>query len=383
MLTIRNILYLCNMNRNESVHKVIIGAAQKMDQVQSNSVQLVVTSPPYPMIEMWDEIMGQQNPDILTALKDKNPEKAFELMHLELDKVWKETERVLAPGGFACINIGDATRTINKDFALYPNHSRIISAFQKLKVPNLPNIIWRKQTNAPNKFMGSGMLPSGAYVTLEHEWILVFRKGGKRIFKESDEKLKRQESSFFWEERNVWFSDLWDLKGTKQKIDNSKTRKRSAAYPFELPYRLINMYSLQNDTVLDPFLGTGTTTLAAIAANRNSVGYEIDPIFLDIIQENILSENLNYLNSHIETRVKNHHDFIINRQKDPKKKAIKHYNSNLELPVITSQEKNIKFLYVEQVKKDKDNIIAQYSDFTTHVTIPEITYSKIGNTLFD
>jgi DNA modification methylase len=351
------------MEIKSTTHNIIIGAAQNMEQLKDNSIELVVTSPPYPMIEMWDEIMAKQNPEVQTALDKNDGAKAFELMHLELDKVWAEVERVLIPGGFACINIGDSTRTINGEFALYPSHSRIISAFQKLGVPNLPNILWRKQTNAPNKFMGSGMLPSGAYVTLEHEWILVFRKGGKRQFKTEAEKLRRKESSFFWEERNVWFSDLWDLKGTKQKIDNSETRKRSAAYPFELPYRLINMYSLQGDTVLDPFLGTGTTSLAAIASNRNSVGYEIDPMFLNIITDNIESTPISFYNSIIQNRIDQHVKFITERNADIKKSEIKHYNENLKLPVMTNQETDIKFLFVNSVNRDRqDTIVATYSD---------------------
>lgn len=350
------------MENINTTHSIIIGAAQNMEQLKDNSIELVVTSPPYPMIEMWDEIMAKQNPEVQTALDKNDGAKAFELMHLELDKVWAEVERVLIPGGFACINIGDSTRTINGEFALYPSHSRIISAFQKLVVPNLPNILWRKQTNAPNKFMGSGMLPSGAYVTLEHEWILIFRKGSKRQFKTESEKLRRKESSFFWEERNVWFSDLWDLKGTKQKIDNSETRKRSAAYPFELPYRLINMYSLQGDTVLDPFLGTGTTSLAAIASNRNSVGYEIDPLFLNIITENIESTPVTFFNSIIQNRIDQHINFITERNADVKKGEIKHYNENLKYPVMTSQETDIKLRFVSEVKKTSESSIeAKYS----------------------
>ncbi|WP_452222980.1 DNA-methyltransferase [Lacinutrix chionoecetis] len=368
------------MNNDQTFHKKYIGAAQNMLQLEDHSIDLVVTSPPYPMIEMWDDIMGLQNPKIATALKNNNGHLAFELMHLELDKIWAETARVLKNGGFACINIGDATRTINKNFALYPNHSRIISAFQKLNISNLPNIIWRKQTNAPNKFMGSGMLPSGAYVTLEHEWVLIFRKGGKRAFKTAEEKLRRQESSFFWEERNVWFSDLWDLKGTKQKINNSKTRLRSAAYPFELPYRLINMYSLKNDVVLDPFLGTGTTTLAAIASQRNSIGYEIDKKFIDIIDENIQATPLAFLNANIDNRINNHIEFIDNRQKDPKKKAIKHYNENLKIPVMTGQEKNIQFNYVNEVIKKEDDFIATYNEFKpTEIKQPKTKASKKPN----
>lgn len=363
------------MEIKSTKHSIIIDAAQNMEQLKDNSIELVVTSPPYPMIEMWDEIMAKQNPQIQTALDENDGAKAFELMHLELDKVWAEVERVLIPGGFACINIGDSTRTINGKFALYPSHARIISAFQKLRVPNLPNILWRKQTNAPNKFMGSGMLPSGAYVTLEHEWILIFRKGSKRQFKTDSEKLRRKESSFFWEERNIWFSDLWDLKGTKQKIDNSETRKRSAAYPFELPYRLINMYSLQGDTVLDPFLGTGTTTLAAIATNRNSIGYEIDPMFLNIITDNIETTPISFFNSIIQNRIDQHINFIMERNADVKKDEIKHYNENLKFQVITSQETEIKLKFVSQVNKiDESNIKVKYSDVK-----PTIEYNSLKN----
>jgi len=89
----------------------------------------------------------------------------------------------------------------------------------------------------------------------------------------------RKESSYFWEERNVWFSDIWKLKGVRQLLNDKNTRNRSAAFPFELAYRLINMHSIREDTVLDPFAGTGTTTLASIASSRNSVVYEIDPDF--------------------------------------------------------------------------------------------------------
>jgi DNA modification methylase len=345
----------------KTTHQIIINAAQNMSELADNSVELVVTSPPYPMIQMWDEIMAKQNLKIEAALDKNDGLLAFELMHKELDKVWAETARVLIDGGFACINIGDATRTINKYFALYPNHSRIIQAFHQLGLSNLPNIIWRKQTNAPNKFMGSGMLPSGAYVTLEHEWILIFRKGGKRQFKTEIDKLERKQSSYFWEERNIWFSDLWDLKGTKQKIDKSKTRERSAAYPFELPYRLINMYSLKGDTVLDPFLGTGTTTIAAIASQRNSIGYEIDNKFLEIITNNIENTSINYLNNYTQNRIDNHREFVIKRSADISKKPIKHYNENLKMPVMTSQETEINFDFINKIERENNVITASYN----------------------
>ncbi|OIQ30929.1 MAG: hypothetical protein BM564_01580 [Bacteroidetes bacterium MedPE-SWsnd-G2] len=330
-------------------HNIIEGPAQNMSKIASNSVGLVVTSPPYPMIEMWDDIMSNQNPKIGEALGENDGYLAYELMHQELDKVWAETERIIKPGGFACINIGDATRTIDGKFQLYPNHSRIIEAFLKLGMSNLPNIIWRKQTNAPNKFMGSGMLPAGAYVTLEHEWILVFRKGDKRKFTKEKDKEERRASSYFWEERNLWFSDLWDLKGTKQKIDKSESRKRSAAYPFELPYRLIQMYSLKGDIVVDPFLGTGTTMLAAMASERHSVGYEIDPKFVPIIKTHIQDAGVPFLNAYIKQRLERHLAFVQQRKELKGEQAFKHANDILDTDVVTAQEKQLVINAVDKI----------------------------------
>ena len=243
-----------------------------MDEIDPESVHLMVTSPPYPMIEMWDEIFSSINKEIGVCLKNGNGKKTFDLMHDELNRVWKEVDRVLVNGGIACINIGDATRKINDSFQLYSNHTKITQYFLSMNYQALPLIIWRKSTNKPNKFMGSGMLPTNAYVTLEHEYILIFRKGGNRKFSQ-DDKLNRNRSAYFWEERNNWFSDVWfGLTGVSQNLNDKELRKRSGAYPFELSYRLINMYSVQGDTVLDPFLGTGTTTISAICSNRNSIG---------------------------------------------------------------------------------------------------------------
>lgn len=332
-------------------HKINIGNSNNMKSVDDNSIDLVVTSPPYPMIAMWDDGFISQDGHIAAELAD-NPDKAFELMHMQLDNVWKECYRVLKDGGFLCVNIGDATRTINGNFKLYCNHSRILQACSKLGFVSLPDIIWRKQTNAPNKFMGSGMLPCGAYVTLEHEWILIFRKGGKRKYKTQDEKLRRMMSSFFWEERNVWFSDVWDVKGTKQKITKSATRDRSAAFPFEIPFRLINMFSQKNDVVLDPFIGTGTTAKAAIVTGRNSIGFEIDHNFLPIIRQGISDMKVVECNNYIKQRFDNHVVFVRERLKQGKE--LKHYNEILHTPVMTSQEEEITFNYIESIKPDGD-----------------------------
>lgn len=334
-------------------HNIYIGASQRMMQVNNNSVDLVVTSPPYPMIKMWDNIFAEQNTEIAKAL-DTDRTKAFRLMHNELDNVWKECFRVLKYGGFMCINIGDATRNINNHFSLYNNHSHVIQSCLDIGFIGLPNIIWRKQTNAPNKFMGSGMLPCGAYVTLEHEWILIFRKGDKREFKTEEQKLERMKSAYFWEERNAWFSDVWDVKGAKQNLQAPNTRERSAAYPFEIPYRLINMFSLQGDTVLDPFLGTGTTMQAAIATGRNSIGFEIDENFKPIIKENIKNFTVEKINQLIDTRLEKHREFVKNRNFEGK--DLKHYNKNLKCAVMTKQEKEIEFHKVKSIKEDvKDN----------------------------
>jgi DNA modification methylase len=325
----------------KTTHKILFGDAREMKEIQDSSIVLMVTSPPYPMIEMWDSVFSKQNQAIATALENNDGDRAFELMHRELDKVWNEVYRVLKDGGFACINIGDATRTIGTEFKLYTNHSRIMQYCLKLGFSPLPEILWRKQTNAPNKFMGSGMLPAGAYVTLEHEYILVLRKGNKRKFSNEDEKMRRQKSAFFWEERNVWFSDVWeDLKGTRQNNIDKNIRERSGAYPFELAYRLINMFSLKEDTVLDPFLGTGTTTVASMATGRNSVGIEIDPKF----KEHIFSRSMSiigFANQLIENRIKNHVSFV--RERIEAKGRLGYVNKYYGFPVMTSQETEIVF----------------------------------------
>ncbi|MBO7307243.1 MAG: site-specific DNA-methyltransferase [Alistipes sp.] len=333
----------------KSQHTIYFSKSQEMSQINDNSVDLVITSPPYPMIEMWDKIMSSQNPLIKKAFNESQPELAFELMHKELDAVWKECYRVVKDGGFICINIGDATRTIDGEFRLYNNHSRITQYCTSLGLTNLPNIIWRKQTNAPNKFMGSGMLPCGAYITLEHEYILIFRKGSKRNYKNAEQKADRRESSYFWEERNVWFSDLWDLKGTKQKIANTSTRDRSAAYPFEIPYRLINMYSQRGDVVLDPFLGTGTTTQAAMLLGRDSIGYEIDENMLQVIQSNIKSMSVEDMNKIIKARFDKHIEFVEERTKT--KGGLRYTNEHLNCSVMTAQELDIRFNYVHSINQ--------------------------------
>jgi DNA modification methylase len=313
-----------------------VGDARHMPALPADSVDLVVTSPPYPMIAMWDDLFAAQDPQIADHLAQARGLQAFEGMHGLLDPVWSEILRVLKPGGLACINVGDATRSLGDDFALYPNHARILQCLSAIGFTILPDILWRKPTNAPNKFMGSGMLPAGAYVTLEHEYILIARKGGKRVFVSAAEKQNRRASALFWEERNRFFSDVWtEVRGTAQVLPSNEARARSAAFPFEVAYRLIAMYSVKGDQVLDPFWGTGTTTAAAMALGRNSIGLEIAPVLADGLGA-LLDHLSERLNAYTEERLARHLWFVAERMKTGR--HLRHRNKPYGFPVVTAQE---------------------------------------------
>ncbi len=338
----------------KTTHNILFQDARDLKEIPSESVDLVVTSPPYPMIEMWDEMFSHQNPEIQKALACGDGKQAYTLMHEVLDAVWSEVFRVLKEGRFACINIGDATRKVRDDFCLYPNHARIVNYLLNIGFSVLPDILWRKQANTPNKFMGSGMLPAGAYVTLEHEYILIVRKGSKREFKTENEKENRRESALFWEERNIWYSDVWtDIKGTDQKLPNAMSRLRSAAFPFDLAYRLINMYSVKGDVVLDPFLGTGTTTAAAMTSARNSIGVEIDESFEHAICP-VTHHIVDFSNDYLYSRLLRHYAFVQNRIQ--KSGALKYTNRHYDCPVVTSQEQFILLNGLKEVQAHGDNV---------------------------
>jgi modification methylase len=215
---------------------------------------------------------------------DETVRQIYAAMHEYLAKVWQETYRVLVDGGIGCINIGDATRSINGKFQLYPNHSRITEVCEKIGFTTLPYILWKKPTTKPmykgkGAFLGSGFLPPNAYVTLDCEFILLFRKGRLRKFPPKD--TLRYESVFTKKERDEWFSQIWSFKGTRQTVTNLE--RRSAAYPEEIANRLIRMFSVKGELVLDPFLGSGTTTKISIQNERNSIGYETDSNLLPVI----------------------------------------------------------------------------------------------------
>ena len=280
-------------------HRIILSNSQQMNELADGVVQLMVTSPPYPMIQMWDALFAKVDPKIAELWQklnanavEENVRLIYDAMHENLAKVWQEAYRVLVEGGIACINIGDATRTINGKFQLFSNHSRITEICGKIGFTTLPYILWKKPTNKPTykgkgAFLGSGFLPPNAYITLDCEFILIFRKGKLRKFQPHDK--KRYDSVFTKKQRDEWFSQIWTLKGTRQ--TTSQLERRTAAYPEEIAERLIRMFSVKGELVLDPFLGSGTTTKIAIKNERNSVGYELDENLLPTIIKKTDSDN--------------------------------------------------------------------------------------------
>ena len=276
-------------------HQIIFGNSQQMPELADSSVHLMVTSPPYPVIQMWDTLFADADPKIAELWKKLNAEcqeatvtQIYEAMHQNLAKVWSETYRVLVDGGMACINIGDATRSVNGKFRLFPNHSKIIEHCEQIGFTTLPYILWKKPTTKPQykgkgAFLGSGFLPPNAYVTLDCEFILLFRKGKLRYFPPHDP--NRYDSAITKKQRDQYFTQIWTVTGTRQTA--SQLERRTAAYPDEIADRLIKMFSVKGDTVLDPFLGSGTTTKAAIQNERNSIGYETDQNLLPTITKKI------------------------------------------------------------------------------------------------
>lgn len=279
-------------------HAIILADSRQMQEVADASIHLMVTSPPYPMIQMWDNQFAKIIPELAELLEDRNTNisentirQIYEAMHSNLAKVWGETYRVLVNGGIACINIGDATRNLNGKFRLFANHAAIIEHCESIGFTALPYILWKKPTTKPQykgkgAFLGSGFLPPNAYVTLDCEYILVFRKGNLRKFAPHD-KL-RYESKFTKKQRDLWFSQIWTVKGIRQTAN--EVERRTAAFPQEIALRLIQMFSIKGDTVLDPFLGSGTTIWAAMHTERNSIGYEVDESILPLIKNNICSD---------------------------------------------------------------------------------------------
>jgi DNA modification methylase len=335
----------------ETDHRVVVGDARSLP-LEDDAVECVVTSPPYPMIDLWDEPFAELDPTVDDRLAAGDGPGAFEAMHGVLDDVWAELDRVLVDGGIACVNVGDATRSLDGRFRVYQNHSRVIDAFETLGFDPLPELLWRKPVNSGTKFMGSGMVPPNAYVTLEHEYVLVFRKGATSRSFEPNAR-RRYEAAYFWEERNRWFSDVWtDVTGEYQTLDREALRERSAAFPFEIPYRLINMYSVYGDRVLDPFWGTGTTSLAAMVAGRDSVGVEREPAFAEVFDDR-LADVASLSRRVARDRLAAHREFVADHRAEGGEFGYEatHYG----LPVKTRQEESLRLYAITDVRERETN----------------------------
>ncbi len=240
--------------------RLALGDARRLDGIAAESVHLVVTSPPYPMIPQWDDLFARLGattyPGMLSVLEE----------------AWRACHRVLVPGGILAVDIGDALRRVDGEFRLWPNHAETLVAAGRVGFRPLPYVLWKKPTNKPNAFLGSGFLPPNAYVTLDCEFLLLFRKGSLRRLPPHD--ARREASRLSRAERDCWFSQVWsDVRGAPQGAHGA----RSAAFPSAIPERLVRMFSVVGDTVLDPFAGTGTTLAAAVRCGRHAVGVEWDP----------------------------------------------------------------------------------------------------------
>ena len=259
------------MSSIKTNHKIIIGDSRNMAELQNKSVHLVITSPPY-----W-QLKDYGTSDQIGF------DDSYEDYINNLNLVWKECFRVLNDGCRLCINIGDqfARSVYYGRYKIIPIRTEIIKFCETIGFDYMGAIIWQKATTMNTTggatIMGSFPYPRNGIIKLDYEFILIFKKLGEAPFVSREIKEKSKMSKEDW---NQYFTGHWNFNGAKQ-------GKHLAMYPEELPKRLIKMFSFVGDTILDPFLGSGTTTLAAKNLDRNSVGFEINKKFLPIIKEKI------------------------------------------------------------------------------------------------
>jgi DNA modification methylase len=258
-------------------HRLINGDARELSFLPDESTHLVVTSPPY-----WNLKRYNENPDQLGHIDN------YEFFILELARVWRHVYRILVPGGRLVCVVGDVC-VARRDFGrhlVFPLHSDISVTCRKIGFDNLNPIIWHKISNASfevengAKFLGKPYEPN-AIIKNDIEFILMQRKpGGYRQPSQEQRQLSKISKSEFEE----WFRQIWTIPG-------ASTKNHPAPFPFELASRLVRMFSFQGDTVLDPFCGSGTTMIAALKNNRNSIGIEIDPEYCRLIAKHLKAES--------------------------------------------------------------------------------------------
>lgn len=258
---------------DQTKHVIYQGDARDFSHVDDESVHLVVTSPPYAHLKRYEE-----HPAQMGHIED------YETFLDELDRVWRECRRVLVPGGRVVCVVGDVCISRRKGGRHYvlPLSADIQVRGRQVGFDVLTPIRWLKVANikleASNsaRFLGKPNLPNGV-IKNDIEHILFLRKpGGYRKPTQAMEEASRISTDDYVE----WFSPVWTISG-------ASTRNHPAPFPKQLAYRLIRMFSFAGDTVLDPFAGTGTTSLAAIEAGRNSIGIEIEPTYIDQIEKRL------------------------------------------------------------------------------------------------
>lgn len=261
---------------NSTMHSMSVADARDLSALADRSVHLVVTSPPYWTLKQYVGSNGQ-----LGDLDD------YEEFLSELDKVWKECERVLVPGGRICCVVGDVCVPRKKSgrHFVVPLHADIQVRARSLKLDVLTPILWHKIANGVTEAEGNGAgfygkpYQPGAVVKNDIEYILFMRKGGEY---RKVEPLQKALSMLTKVEMQAWWRSLWtDIRGASTRTGHP------APYPPSLAERLIRMFSFAGDTVLDPFGGAGNTAVAAVAAGRNSVSFDIEPSYVEIATRNI------------------------------------------------------------------------------------------------
>ncbi len=254
-------------------HKIIVGDSRNMTEVNNESIHLIITSPPYWQIKDY----GVKNQ---IGFND-----TYEEYIDNLNKAWAECYRVLYPGCRLCVNIGDqfARAATYGRYKIIPIREEIIRFCESIGFDYMGAIIWQKKTTMNTtggaSVMGSFPYPRNGLVEIDYEFILLFKKLGKSPNDVSKE-IKEQ-SKLTKEEWRKYFTGHWNFAGEKQ------GNGHVAMFPEELPRRLIKMFSFVGETVLDPFLGSGTTMKVAAELNRDSIGYEINKNYLTSIKEKV------------------------------------------------------------------------------------------------
>ncbi len=252
-------------------HKIINGDSRQMSELKDETIHLVVTSPPYWQLKDY----GTENQ---IGFHDD-----YETYINHLNLTWQECYRVLHKGCRLCINIGDqfARSVYYGRYKIIPIHSEIIKFCEIIGFDFMGSIIWQKATTMNTtggaSIMGSFPYPRNGIVKLDFEYILLFKKQG---IAPKPSKEQKETSVMTTEEWNTYFNGHWYISGARQ--DN-----HLAMFPEELPKRLIKMFSFASENVLDPFLGSGTTTGVAKNLGRNSCGYEINPEFIPVIKQKL------------------------------------------------------------------------------------------------